>query len=69
MSDTKLFEWGSKVRIKVGWHDSSRAGVALGPAITLPGGSQKWVPVLWDDEEDPDFFKEAGLDIVGCRWI
>ena len=37
-------------------------GVVLGKAIECNGMS--WTPVLWDGEEDPDWFKTYGLLIT-----
>ena len=50
---------GTRVRIRAGWSGAGRVGKALAaPMFVL----QDWVPVVWDDEEDPDFFKDAGLE-------
>jgi len=48
----------SRVRIKKGWEGAGRAGTRLGLDVFVEQG---WAPVLWDDEEDPTFFKSAGL--------
>ena len=31
-------------------------------------GNTCWAIVLWDDEEDPDFFKADGLVIQQINW-
>ena len=50
-----------KVRIKKNWGDAGRVGTQLGePVFVL----QWWTPLVWDDEEDPDFHKTAGLEKV-----
>ncbi len=49
------------VKIKEGWHQVGRKGKQVGREIFA---EQWWTPVLWDDEEDPDFFKSAGLDKI-----
>ena len=50
---------GTVVVIKTEWHDAGRVGVALGPPVFV---KQWWVPVLFRDAEDPDFFKLAGVE-------
>lgn len=54
--------WTDKrVVIQKGWYEAGRQGTALGePVFVL----QDWVPVKWDDEEDPSFHKQAGLAFV-----
>ncbi len=49
---------GKRVRIDKG-RGRGKEGLALGPPIFL---GQNWLPVLWDGEEDPDFFKEGCLE-------
>lgn len=49
----------SAVRIRQGWYEAGRTGVRLGPDVHV--GGQFWIPVLWDDEDDPTFHKAAGL--------
>lgn len=51
-----------RVRIRGGWMDAGRKGRTIGPAKVVNGTS--WTPLVWDGEEDPDFFKTAGL--TGC---
>lgn len=48
-----------RVTIKKGWEGAGRVGTRLGPDVFV---EQEWTPVLWDDEEDPDFFKARGLE-------
>ena len=59
-------EWSMFVTIRKGWGGEGRIGVSLGPAMNIipyKGSSgQYWTPVLWDGEEDPDWFKSAGLE-------
>jgi hypothetical protein len=56
---------GMWVRIRDGWQNEGKIGVCLGPAMLIipyKGSSgQFWTPVLWDGEEDPDWFKSSGL--------
>ncbi len=47
-----------RVVIREDWHQAGRQGTALGEPVYV---EQNWVPVKWDDEEDPTFHKEAGL--------
>jgi len=48
-----------RVRIKEGWGGAGQEGVILGANVDV---EQLWTPVLWDDEEDPDWHKTAGLE-------
>jgi len=50
------------VRLRDGWHGAGREGVVLDDEVHV---GQPWCPVLWDDEEDPDFHKSAGLEPIG----
>ncbi|HXI90507.1 MAG TPA: hypothetical protein VNO24_10885 [Blastocatellia bacterium] len=56
-------EWvtGRTVRIKEGWQDAGKRGVILCKPVRI---GQTWIAVLWDDEEEPDWFKQRGLEIV-----
>ena len=47
-----------KVIIREGWHDAGKQATVLGPPVFV---EQYWLPVVFDDEEDPTFFKLAGL--------
>lgn len=48
-----------KIRIKTGWYQAGKTGRAL----TEPFFSgQAWIVILWDDEEDPDLNKLAGIE-------
>ena len=49
---------GDTAQVKDGWDRAGTEFVVLGPAVFL---GQWWVPIEDPDEEDPDFFKEAGL--------
>ena len=50
---------GTRIRIKKGWEDFGQVGTCLGIPIFV---DQLWIPVLWDNEEDPEFFKLAGVE-------
>ena len=56
----------SFVKIRDGWQWAGRVGLVLASPICTRqyplSGGQSWTPVLWEDEEDPDFFKTAGLE-------
>jgi len=54
------FKRGVRVRVKPDWAEAHQHGEVLCAAVYV---SQWWVPVLWDGEEDPDWFKAAGLEI------
>ena len=47
-----------RIQIREGWDEAGRQGTALGGPIFV---GQDWIPVKWDDEEDPTFHKRAGL--------
>lgn len=50
------------IQIKEGWMCAGRIGKALGDAVLVYG--IMWVPVLWDEDEDPEWHKLAGLDFI-----
>lgn len=52
---------GRRVRVKHLWCGARREGELLAPAIRR---DQWWAPVAWDDGEDPEFFKVAGLEVL-----
>jgi len=56
--------YGPRVRIKAGWLDEGLLGTVIGAQVLL---GQWWCPVLWDGEEDPDWNKSAGLELVGDK--
>jgi len=58
------FRRGMIVRIKEGWDSAGRVGTVLALPILL---GQYWVPVLWEDEKDPDFYEAAGLERDDAR--
>ena len=47
-----------RIEIRKGWDEAGRQGIALGEPVFV---GQDWIPVKWDDEEDPTFHKRAGL--------
>lgn len=49
-----------RVRIKPGWEGAGRKGVRHAEVNV----QQPWSVVVWDDEEDPDCFKSAGLEEI-----
>lgn len=52
---------GYRCKVKEGWVDEGKIGTVLGKNVFA---EQDWTPVLWDDEEDPTFFKTAGLNFI-----
>lgn len=52
---------GMRCRIKDGWEGAGREGAAICYFDEECG--QLWVTVKWDDEEDPDVHKAAGLQV------
>lgn len=55
----------ARVEIRPGWGDEGRQGAALSGVIDVValGQRQEWVVVLWDDEDDPNMHKLAGLHL------
>jgi hypothetical protein len=53
-----------RVRIKKGWEGAGRMGTMFYCADKGEYLDQAWAMVLWDDEEDPDCNKMAGLELV-----
>jgi len=51
---------GAHIRVKKGWHEYPKTGICLGKRVFI---EQWWVPVKWDDEDDPDFFKQSGVEV------
>lgn len=49
------------LRIRSGFEGAGRLCIALGKEIFV---GQEWTPVLFADDEDPTFFKSAGLEEV-----
>ena len=48
------------VKIKSGWYYAGKTGNCLGWVFK----DQLWAIVVWDDEEDPEMFKLAGLEFL-----
>lgn len=75
--ETEKVRWiGARMKVREGWmrggfdlskltlaeaeaRDQLLRCTALGPPVFI---GQEWLPVKWDDEEDPKFFKLAGLE-------
>jgi len=55
---------GVRFQIRDGWHDAGKRMTALGPPVFV---GQEWLPVELDDEDDPTFFKLAGLIRINFR--
>lgn len=51
----------TRVRIKSGWDNAGRTGTVIGRSVKR---GQWWSPVIWDDEEDPDWHKTVGLEAL-----
>jgi hypothetical protein len=45
--------------VKPGWEGAGKVAEILGESVIVNGMS--WTPVLFDGEEDPEFFKSIGL--------
>ena len=52
------FRNGMNVCIADGWNDSGKRGRVIGYEVFF---GQWWCPVLWDGDEDPEFYKSEGL--------
>lgn len=57
----RQLERAHAIVIKAGWEGAGKQGKVVGCAINSET-TQEWTPVLWDGEEDPEFFKSAGLE-------
>jgi len=53
-------------RIAIGWECAGKTGQYFGNIIV---GDVCWAIVLWDNEEDPDMHKIAGIEINKPHWI
>lgn len=51
-----------RIKMREGWYEAGKLGLLIGPAVYV--GGQHWSPVKWDDEEDPDMVKTAGIEFV-----
>lgn len=51
-----------KAKVKEGWHDAGKICEVIGLPIHVNGMS--WMPIVWEDEEDPDWFKSSGLEFI-----
>ena len=47
--------------IDLGWHEAGRTFEILGNSIEV--GGQRWTPIRYMDEDDPDFIKTAAIKI------
>ena len=47
-------------RVKAGWVDAGRRGIFFGQVYA----QQAWAVVRWDDEDDPETFKSAGIEVI-----
>lgn len=52
---------GVRCRIKAGWAEAGKEGEII--AYFTQCCNQMWALVKWDDEEDPDCHKAAGIEI------
>lgn len=51
----------ARVMIKTGVEGAGRKGWLVGSILEING--MRWAPVLWDGEEDPDWFKAGCLKV------
>lgn len=64
--------WGTagvRCRIKQGWVEAGREGDAF--MYFDDNKAQLWVALQWDDDDDPDLHKAAGIQIQrfnDSRW-
>jgi len=58
-----MFNKGDRIRIIDGFYGAGQCGVVIGEPAE--GRDYRyWIPVLFDDEDDPTFFKDGGLEKV-----
>jgi hypothetical protein len=67
MSERVISHSGARCKIKSGWMDEGKSGIAL-CTVEHDGLGQRWTMVLWDGDEDPDCFISAGLEITITKW-
>jgi len=53
------WEIGTRLQIAPGWYEEGKKGTVVGHDVFV---EQFWTPILWDDEDDPDFHKAIGLE-------
>lgn len=64
---TIYLDAGSRIRIRSGWDGAGCMGTLLhGPIYDLK--KQSWMCIQWDDDEDPELHKTAGLEIAHSSW-
>lgn len=60
-SNNSRKKWkNKKIRVKSNYIEKGKTGKLLGKPIKING--TEWVPILWDNEEDPEFFKFDGIE-------
>lgn len=52
----------SRGKIKEGWHEAGVEFDILGAPVEV--GGQNWTPIKRDDEDDPTWFKTAGIAYI-----
>jgi hypothetical protein len=55
-----------RIRVKDGYDQGKRQGILLGEVVTIYGIG--WAPILWDGDDDPDWFKANGLEKIIEKW-
>ena len=51
-------------KIKPGFYEEGKTGQYYGSVVV----GRSWAIVLWDEDEDPDLFKDEGLLILEKIW-
>ncbi len=58
------FRYGEEIIVKSGWLDAGHKGTVIGPSVLV---GQWWVPVLWYNEEDPDWIKFSAVESTNSK--
>ncbi len=51
-----------RCKIKKDWWEADKTGIVLFAKPAQDHNGMDWTAVLWDNEEDPTFYKTRGLD-------
>lgn len=57
-----------RIRVKKGWDREGLQGTLLHIVEKSDKIGQRWAVVLFDDDEDPELYKVAGLEIEQSTW-
>lgn len=59
-----------RLQIKDGWDGAGKTGKRIGnDDMYFMSGDQMWIPVLWDGEDDPTWYKVEALEPVRMKTV